>query len=140
MDKPARKITRKRGSDPARIVKRPAAIKAPRGAAGKSPRFSRITTSLDLIAPQDCHASVILKQVAHAKGHYYACWLVVGRYDQDAVSVRFKFTGEKTLRCDVPNGTLLSPSVMQPHLVRFLKTEGTLEDGPPIITGKGHEP
>jgi hypothetical protein len=84
---------------------------------------------------------VILKQVAHSEtNHAYACWLIVGRYDQDAMSVRFKFTGEKMLRCDVPNGTLLSPSVLQPHLVRFLKAEGTLEDGPPIITGKGHQP
>jgi hypothetical protein len=80
---------------------------------------------------------MILKQVAHNKNRYYACWLLVGRYDQDAVSVRYKFTGEDTLRCDIPNGTVLSAAVLQPHLVKFLKAEGTMPEGPPVIIGDG---
>jgi hypothetical protein len=35
---------------------------------------------------------------------------------------------------------VLSAAALQPHLAAFLKSEGMLPDGPPIIIGKGHEP
>jgi hypothetical protein len=104
------------------------------------PRFSRIMDSVDLIAPQDCEASLILKLVAVDKYRRYTFHLLVGRYQQDAIKVRYEYTGADTLRCDIPTGTALAPAVLQPHLVAFLKAEGMLPDGPPIILGGGHDP
>jgi hypothetical protein len=110
-----------------------------RGRSGRSrpvPRFSRITRSLDVVAPIDCQASLILKQVAHDKYLHFAPWLLVGRYDQDALSVPYTFTGETTIRCDLPCGTVISMAALQPFLAKFLKSGGTLSDPPPTITGK----
>jgi hypothetical protein len=92
-----------------------------------------------LVAPEDCQASLILKLVAHAKYRYYACWLLVGRFDTEAMSVRYKFTGENTVRCDLPTGAVLSAAALQPHLVKFLKSEGTEPPDTPVIIGKNKD-
>jgi len=116
-----RKITRKKPSNLARTARRTVS----------APRFTRIDRSIKLVVPADCDASLILKQVGHDDHRYYAWWLLVGRHDRDAMSVSYKHTGEDTLRCDIPNGTPLSPAALLPHLTRFLKSEGTLEGDPP---------
>jgi hypothetical protein len=102
------------------------------------PRLKHIRRNVSVAPPRDCDASVILKQVAHDKRHrYFACMLMVGRYDRDALKVPYEFTGETTVRCDLPTGSVISAAVLQPHLVKFLKAEGNLPDPPPIIIGKG---
>ena len=143
MDKPARKISRKKASQPARTARRPATRKSASATAhgsGTALRFTRITRSLQVMAPPDCDASVILKQVAHNKYRYYAYWLLVGRYDHDAMSVRYKYTGEDTVRCDIPHGQMPSSAALLSHLVKFLHGEGAQNDGPPVIIGKGTNP
>jgi hypothetical protein len=80
---------------------------------------------------------VILKLVAHDTYRRYSCWLLVGRYNEDATTLRYRFTGEDTLRCDIPRGGVLSAAAMQPALVKFLKGEGSEPEDPPIIIGKG---
>ena len=99
------------------------------------PRFSRVRKSLKLEVPLDCDASLILKQVRHDEYRCYAVWLLVGRDDQDAMSASYKFTGEDTVRVDIPNGGIISAGALQPHLAKFLKSEGTEEDAPPVIKG-----
>jgi hypothetical protein len=140
MNKPARKISRKKASQPGITARRPTTGKPTPVApdkSGSAPRFSRITSSVDLIAPRDCEASVVLKQVAHDAYRCYAWWLLVGRYDQDAMSVQYRFNGEDAIRCDIPSGAELSAAALLPHLVKFLNSEHTQNDGPPIIIGKG---
>jgi hypothetical protein len=141
MDKPARTIARKKTSRPTHTARRSAVDKstsATPAASGTAPRFSRITHSLDVVAPQDCCASVILKEVAHdSRRRYYAMWLFVGRYDQDAMSIRYKYTGEETVRCDIPAGAVISAAALQPYLVKFLNSENKEPEGPPVIIGKG---
>jgi hypothetical protein len=122
---PTRKLIRKKPADLTRTVRRPAAV----------PRFSRVRKSLKLVVPLDCDASLILKDVGHDEHRRYAVWLLVGRDDQDAMSVSYKFTGEDTVRVDIPRGGILSAAALQPHLAKFLKSEGTQEDAPPIIKG-----
>ena len=121
----ARKITRKQPSNLPLTVRRPVA----------APRFSRIERHVKLVAPPDCDASLILKQVGHDEHRYYAWWLLVGRDDRDAMTVSYKFTGEDTLRCDIPKGVRLSVASLQPYLAKFLKSEGVEEGDPPIIKG-----
>jgi hypothetical protein len=118
-----RKIVRKKPSNLTFTIRRPA----------PALRFTRIERSIKVVVPPDCSASVILKQVAHDDRRHYAWWLLVGRYDQDAMTVSYKYTGEDTVRCDIPTGIPLSAAAMQSHLARFLKSEGTQEDKPPII-------
>ena len=93
--------------------------------------------SVKLVVPPDCEASVILKQVAHDDKHrYYMMWLLVGRYDREAISVSYRFTGEDTIRCDIPNMQLISASELQSRFVEFWQDEPDLDDKPPIIWGK----
>lgn len=120
-----RKLTRKKPSNLNRTVRRPVTV----------PRFSRVRKSLKLVVPDDCDASLILKDVGHDEHRCYAVWLLVGRDDRDAMSVSYKFTGEDTVRVDIPQGGILSAAALQPHLAKFLKSEGTLEDAPPVIKG-----
>ena len=134
-----RKLSRKIGNQPARTARRPGAstaVRRKRKVAASPPRFSRITRSLTLTPPDDCKASVIFKLVAHDNYRRFSYWLLVGRHDQDALEVRYKFTGESTLRCDVPFGAPLAPDALQPYLEEFLQGEGTEPDGPPILDGK----
>jgi hypothetical protein len=101
------------------------------------PRLSRVTSDLELSAPLGFQASVILKQVAHSDRRFYAWWLLVGRYDQDALVVPYKYTGEDTIRCDLPEGSELSAAALQPYLAEFLKSEGTEEGEPVVVKGVG---
>jgi hypothetical protein len=143
MANPARKIARKKPNNPARTARRPGVARPTRVAPAKAPaapKFSRITRNVVLVAPPEYVASLILKQVAHDRYRYYACWLLVGRYDRDALTVRYKFTGEDTLRCDIPEGVVISAAALQPYLVKFLRDEGTESDDPPVIVGKGKNP
>jgi len=134
-----RKLSRKIGNQPAGTARRPAATTATRRkrkVEAPPPRFSRITRNLKLTPPEDCKASVIFKLVAHDDARRFAYWLLVGRFDQEALEMRYKFTGESTLRCDVPFGAPLTPDALQPYLEDFLDSEGTEPDGPPILDGK----
>jgi hypothetical protein len=132
----ARRLSRKIGNQPSRTARRKPASAARKRKAQPAPRFSRITRNLTVTPPDDCKASVIFKLVAHDDARRFAYWLLVGRHDQDAVEARYKFTGESTLRCDVPFGAQLTPDALQPYLVDFLESEGTEPDGPPILDGK----
>jgi hypothetical protein len=93
-----------------------------------------------VVAPTDCQASLILREVARDENSYYAFWLLAGRYGRDAMSVRYKLTGDAAIRCDIPHGMDISPSVLRPYLDKFLHDEGGLGDNPPIIIGKGQQP
>lgn len=99
------------------------------------PRLTRILQDLEVTAPADCDMSVILKLVAHDRDHRrYAWWLVVGRYGHDALKgVTYKFTGEDTIRCDLPAGLGLSASTVEPYLAEFLTKEGYEDDPPPVV-------
>jgi hypothetical protein len=123
----ARKITRKKSGNPALTARRLV----------PAPRFTRVERSVKLVVPPDCDASLILKEVGHDENRYYAWWLLVGRYDHEAMTVPYKFTGEDTIRCDIPSGTPLSAASLQPYLAKFLKSEGTQEGAPPIVKGHG---
>lgn len=102
-----------------------------------APRLSRIVKNIDLVPPPDCIASLVLKQVAHDTYRYYACWLLVGRYDVDALNVKYKFTGENSIRCDIPLDGEVSLAALQPYLETFLAGEGKEPDGPPVVVGGG---
>jgi hypothetical protein len=130
-----RKISRKTGNQPARRSAARVATRRKRKVEA-APRFSRITRNVTITPPDDCKATVIFKHVAHDEYRRFVYWLLVGRYDQDTFGVRYRFTGESTLRCDIPNGTQLTPDALQPYLVEFLDSEGTEPEGPPILDGK----
>jgi hypothetical protein len=123
---PARKLTRKKPTNLAHTVRRTVA----------APRLTRVRENLKLVVPPDCAASLILKQVGHDDQRYYAWWLLVGRDDRDAMIASYKFTGEDTIRCDIPSPALLSPDALLPYLTKFLAGEGTQEDDPPKIGDK----
>jgi hypothetical protein len=140
MPTPSKNMSRKMGNRStatAKTARRPAASAAKRrnGKARPAPRFSRVDRSISVTPPDDCKASVIFKQVAHDDARRFVYWLLVGRYEQDTIAVRYKFTGEKTLRCDVPDGGQLGPEALQPYLVEFLESEGNEPEGPPILDG-----
>jgi hypothetical protein len=92
-----------------------------------------------LVAPDDCQASLILRQVERDDSRYFAFWLLVGRYGRDAQSAQYKLTGDAAIRCDIPRGIDISPVTLLPDLAKFLADEGTLGGGPPIIIGD-HDP
>lgn len=116
---------------------KPAKKKASKQSLAAAPRLSRIVKNIDLVPPPDCIASLVLKQVAHDTYRYYACWLLVGRYDVDALTTKYKYTGENTVRCDIPQDGEVSLLALQPYLVAFLDAEGKEPDGPPVIVGGG---
>ena len=120
-----RKITRKKPATLARRVTRTVL----------APRFTRIERNTKIVVPPDCDASVILKQVGDHERRHYVFWLLVGRSDRDAMTVSYKHTDATTFRCDIPSGMSLSAGALQPHLAKFLKSNGLLEDKPPIIRG-----
>lgn len=140
MDKSARKTARKKASPPSRPARRPNRVRpssSKRDPSPPVPRFSRITDDVVVTPPDGYRASLILKEVAHDTSRHFAYWLLVGRHDQESMSVRYRFTGESTLRCDIPDAAMLSAVVLQPHLAEFLDSEGLEPDGPPVIDGKG---
>jgi hypothetical protein len=123
-------MTRKPGGQPGRTVKRTPATPA-RGRAKQPPRLSLVTSSLDILAPEDCSVSLILKEASHdTDGRYYKMWLAVGRSDQDALSVHYKHNGESAVRCDVPVGMDFSPAALQPYLEKFLAEQHEQPGGP----------
>lgn len=94
----------------------------------------RLTRSIKLVAPPGCHASVLLKLVHRDDGHrYYSWWAVVGRHDMDSIAVMYRYTGEETIRFDLPEGVALSADSLQPHLTRFLADQHEADDDTPII-------
>ena len=98
--------------------------------------FSRVAGDLEIVVPLHCRASVLLKLVERDAQHrYYAWWLVVARHDLDEVAVSYRYTGEDTIRFDVPQDAVLSSSWLQPQLAAFLVQEGTMPPHPPIIKG-----
>ncbi len=104
--------------------------------AGATCGFSRVEHDLDIVVPRHCRASVLLKLVERDERHrYYAWWLVVGRHDLDEVSVRYRYTGEDTIRFDVPQSAVLSSAWLQPLLAEFLAQDGTMPPHTPIIKG-----
>jgi hypothetical protein len=107
---------------------------APNRKAVPPPRITRLGGDIDLVVPRDCSASVVLKLVARDDGHrYYAWWLIVGRHDQDTISVHYKYSGEDTIRCDLPDGNSLSAKSLQPFLAAYLASDGTEPPDTPII-------
>jgi hypothetical protein len=105
-----------------------------RPASPPSPVVTRITHDLDVVAPHGCRASVLFKLVDRDAGHrYYDWWLVVGRRGAETLSFQYKADGADTLRIDVPDGMRLSAAALQPHVVAFLKSEGSLPAAPPTI-------
>lgn len=116
---------------------KPAKKKPGKPSLAAAPRLSRIVKNVDLVPPPDCIASLVLKQVAHDTYRYYACWLLVGRYDVDALNVKYKYTGENSIRCDIPLDGEVSLAALQPHLEAFLAAEGKEPEGPPVVVGGG---
>ena len=98
--------------------------------------FSRVDRDLEIVVPPHCRASVLLKLVERDERHrYYAWWLVVARHDLDEVAVRYRYTGEDTIRFDVPATAVLSSAWLQPLLADFLAQDGTMPPHTPIIKG-----
>jgi hypothetical protein len=98
------------------------------------PYISRVKNDVRLVAPPGCYASVLLKLVDREDGRrYYSWWAMAGRHDADNVCVPYKYTGEDTIRFDLPLGMPLSESRIQSHLAKFLKDERSSADEPPII-------
>lgn len=127
----ARPVTHK----PARYVARNR-IRKPPGAPKLRPTITRLTGDVELVAPRGCSASVLLKLVTRDDGHrYYSLWAVVGRYDRDKISVPYKYTGEDTIRFDLPEGMPLSAERLQPYLSDYLASDGTEPPDPPVIKG-----
>jgi hypothetical protein len=101
------------------------------------PYIERIEGDTDLVAPPGCYASVLLKLVHRDDGHrYYSWWAVAGRHGMDAISVPYKYTGEDTIRFDVPEGMPLSAQSLQRHLDAFLEGQQEAEGDTPVIIEK----
>lgn len=97
-------------------------------------RFSRIEEDITLVVPAGCYASVLLKLVGHNNDHrYYAWWAMVGRSGEDEIAIAYNYTGEDTIRVDLPTGVPLSRRELQRQLTGFLHLQGELEGKPPII-------
>jgi hypothetical protein len=137
MQKLSRSITEK----PARHVahnRRPPAPAPPSPASGKAvqPVVTRLVADVDLVAPKGFTASVLLKLVSRDDTQrQYALWALAGRHDVDTCIVPYKYTGEDTIRVDLPEGMPLSAEALAPHLTAFLASEGNEPPGTPIIRG-----
>ncbi|HEX3758693.1 MAG TPA: hypothetical protein VHW23_08295 [Kofleriaceae bacterium] len=108
---------------------------ATNGKHAPAPQLTRLTDSIELVAPPGCSASVVLKLVKRDDGHrYYAFWLVAGRHDLEAATVAYKHTGEDAIRCDLPQGMPLSAAALQPHLATYLDSLSEKGGDPPVIT------
>jgi hypothetical protein len=86
------------------------------------PRFSRVNEAIQLVAPDDCDASAILKVIGQnsSGGDAYAFWLVVGRNGNDAPKVSYQ-PASGDIRCDIPSGASMSAEALVPQLAQFLK-------------------
>src|SRR5262249_16504435 len=98
---------------------------------------TRLTGNIKLVAPPGCHASVLLKLVHRDdRRRFYSWWAVAGRHDMDSIAVPYKYTGEETIRIDLPYGMPLSLRSLQPHLKRFIAAQNDADDESPIIIEK----
>src|SRR5262245_59096693 len=130
MQKSTRSVPRKPAPPPPPPPRTPRAVSVKQ----PKPKITRLERDVELVAPRGCHASVLLKLVDRDDGHrYYSWWAVVGRHDMDSVSVSYKYTGEETIRFDLPDGIPLSAESVQPHLTRFLARRHEGPGDPPII-------
>jgi hypothetical protein len=107
------------------------------GTAPLLPKFSLVKRSIKkLTAPPGYRASMIFKLVNDDEPRF-ACWLVVGRYARTALTASYDHEDrEIAIRCDVPNGPMMSLSTLRPHLKTFLDAKFKAFDGPPVITGE----
>ena len=114
---------------------KPAAHKpARRARATQPPTITRLVSDVELTPPRGYSASVLLKLVSRDDGHrYYAWWAMAGRYDRDTIAISYKYTGEDTIRVDLPEGMPLSAASLQPHLTAYLTSEGIEPPDTPII-------
>lgn len=131
----AKSNTSKKGSRPGHTLFRRGGGDRRNGASGPPrPSISRLSSDVRLIAPPGCYVSVLLKQVDREDGRrYYSWWAMAGRHDMDNACVSYKYTGEDTIRFDLPVGMPLSESALQSHLRQFLAGEGDFGDDPPVI-------
>jgi hypothetical protein len=100
------------------------------------PTVTRIDRDIELVAPPGCSASVVLKFVgSHDGSRYYTWWAVAGRDNMDTVAIRFRYSGEDTIRFDLPEGMPLSAESLQPHLATYLASVDPPppQGKPPII-------
>ena len=99
------------------------------------PRVQRIEADIELEAPDDCYASVLLRLIdAEDDDRYFTWWAVVGRSDSDMSRMSYSHTiGAVTIRIDLPEGKPLSASSLEPDLAAFLKSAGVVTSSPPII-------
>jgi len=129
---PATRKSARRITQPPVAVARPSRSAKP--AHDPAPTVTRIDGDVVLVAPTGCYASVVLKLVDRDDNHrYYSWWTVVGRHDMDKITMPYKYTGEDTIRFDLPEGVPLSAKSLQPHLTAFLAAEHTKPGAPPII-------
>ena len=88
-------------------------------------KFQRLTADVDpLVAPRGFRASVLLRFVGLSKkdGHrHYSFLAVVGQNDANKVNASFKFTGEETVRFDLPSGVPVCGASLVPALQQYVK-------------------
>lgn len=92
--------------------------------------------------PPGCHASVLLKQVAHEQStpgnpgqRIYVCWVIASRHSVKAASVAYEHDGVDTIRIDVPAEIDLSRSYLEQQLRAFYEKDPTLPPETPVIKG-----
>lgn len=106
----------------------------PARTARRTPQLTRVKGPLDLQAPAGYIATAILKRVgSQSTRRIYSLWLLVGRFNEDSITVAYDFAGADAIRCDIPSGNFLSVTALQPYLRKFLKGEGKLDPDPPTI-------
>jgi hypothetical protein len=136
-----RNLVRKSPGSAARTARRapkPQRASAPPGGNARTPKFTRIKASLALTAPPGFLASAILRFAGRERNRrIYSLRLLVGRYEEDSLTVHYAFDGVDTVRCDIPAGrgkhNFLSATALEPFLHKFLDDEGTLDPDPPTI-------
>src|SRR5262245_23811261 len=107
---------------------------------GRGIKFERVTADIaSLVAPRGFRTSVLLRFVGLNKkdGHrHYSMLAMVGQNDTSRVSVCFKFTGEETVRFDLPDKTPVSAASLAPALQQYVKQNIVVDQqglDPPII-------
>jgi hypothetical protein len=101
-------------------------------------KFQRLTADVyPLVAPRGFRATVLLRFVNKKDGHrHYSILAMVGQNDASKVNTAFKFTGEETVRFDVPSGVSVCASSLVPALQQYVRQNIPAEqrgNDPPII-------
>jgi hypothetical protein len=100
-------------------------------------KFQRVMGDIGpLVAPRGFHASVLLRFVNKKDGHrHYSMLVMVGQNDTNKVNACFTFTGEETVRFDLPAGIPVSAASLAPALQQYVRTLPADQRGndPPII-------